>query len=465
MLNIRTPIGCDSERAYIFSVIFEDWLGIDYRCIQHQRDDVHISVDGLPGSIRMPDSFFCNAEVDWLKHSSLPQLPLLQWQVESSLSERGVLGSQIPVIYGEERFRSVAHSSDISTPIDIFGSAFFMLSRYEEAILIDRDDYERFPSVASLAYKADFLDRPIVDEYVELLWEWLSHLWPGLTRKSRTSRILATCDLDSPFAMNGSIAQTLRRLGGDILKRGRPSLALNTLIAGLQVRRGRFERDPHRSAIEWIMDANEEAGNRVAFYVIPLITDQRLDGQEGLGSSRMRALLRSIHERGHEIGIHPGYNTFRDPQSFSESVVTLRRILKEEDIDQSVLGGRQHFLRWEMPTTARQWEDNGLDYDSTLGYADRPGFRCGTCREYSLYDVVARKVLRLRERPLIVMDSSLISDRYLGIQRDEEVADIFSKYKEKCLNVSGDFTFLWHNSGFGSTDFRNAYGLFLENLQ
>lgn len=412
----------------------------------------------------MPDSFFSKAKAGWLKRSSLPQLPLAQRGIDTRFNEKGTCGSTIPMIYGEERIQQNTDSIDISTTLDVFGSAFFMLSRYEEAILQDRDDHERFPSTASVAYRANFLDRPIVDEYVEILWEWMSYLWPGLRRRSRASRILATCDLDSVFAMNGSLAQTLRRIGGDLLKRHNPSLALNTLIAGYQVRRGRYERDPHRSAIDWIMGANEDAGNRVAFNVIPLSTDQRWDSQEVLGSSRMRALLRSIHERGHEIGIHPGYNTSHDPRLFAMSVLMLRRVLDEEGIDQSILGGRQHYLRWEVPTTAQLWEDNGLDYDSTLGYADRPGFRCGTCREYSLYDLVNRRPYRLRERPLIVMDTPLF-DRYVGIKSDEDIADSFKDYREKCLKLSGDFTFLWHNSGFEGKDFRKAYGLFLKSWQ
>ncbi|MEA1048991.1 hypothetical protein U5801_04080 [Lamprobacter modestohalophilus] len=64
----------------------------------------------------------------------------------------------------------------------------------------------------------------------------------------------------------------------------------------------------------------------------------------------------------------------------SHSVQTLRRVPDDEGIDQPSLGGRQHFLRWETSATARLWDANGLDYDSTLSYADRPGFRCGTCR-------------------------------------------------------------------------------------
>ncbi|MCC7280007.1 MAG: hypothetical protein IT487_17040 [Chromatiaceae bacterium] len=32
---------------------------------------------------------------------------------------------------------------------------------------------------------------------------------------------------------------------------------------------------------------------------------------------RLRALLREIHARGHEIGIHPGYHTYRHPEALA----------------------------------------------------------------------------------------------------------------------------------------------------
>lgn len=65
----------------------------------------------------------------------------------------------------------------------------------------------------------------------------------------------------------------------------------------------------------------------------------------GLDDRRMRDLLREIHACGHEIGIHPGYNTYRHPEVMVRSVSTLRRVLDEEGTVQSLLGGRLHNLR------------------------------------------------------------------------------------------------------------------------
>lgn len=54
-----------------------------------------------------------------------------------------------------------------------------------------------------------------------------------------------------------------------------------------------------------------------------------------------------------------------------------------------------HYLRWGHPTTLQAWNDAGMDYDSTLGYADSPGFRCGTCFEYPAFNPITQQQLAI----------------------------------------------------------------------
>ena len=160
----------------------------------------------------------------------------------------------------------------------------------------------------------------------------------------------------------------------------------------------------------------------------------------------IRALMRRMHERGHEIGLHPSYGSYQKPELIAQEAQRLRAVLAEENIHQDVLGGRMHYLRWEQPTTLRAWADAGMDYDSTLSYADRPGFRCGTCFEYPAFDPVAGEVLKLRVRPLVVMECSVIDACYLGLGTGDAAKAKFAQLKTACLAVNGCFTVLWHNS-------------------
>ncbi len=63
------------------------------------------------------------------------------------------------------------------------------------------DAHERFRLEETIAYKHDFLHRPIVNEYVEVLWLLMKQLWPALSRKKRKYKYLVSCDVDHPLMM------------------------------------------------------------------------------------------------------------------------------------------------------------------------------------------------------------------------------------------------------------------------
>lgn len=115
-----------------------------------------------------------------------------------------------------------------------------------------------------------------------------------------------------------------------------------------------------------------------------------------------------------------------------------------------------HYLRWEQPTTLRAWAEAGMDYDSSLGYADRPGFRCGTCFEYPAFDPVLDKALNLRVRPLIAMECTLLDKSYLGLNESLGQEKLY-QLKKACAAVGGCFTLLWHNSYLNDSALRRMY--------
>lgn len=83
---------------------------------------------------------------------------------------------------------------------------------------------------------------------------------------------------------------------------------------------------------------------------------------------------------------------------------------------QDIKIGKQHCLRFEVPTTWQIWENHDMNYDSTLSFADKEGFRCGTYYGYSVFNILTKKRLKLKEYPLIVMDSSFIN--YQSVKPD-----------------------------------------------
>ena len=95
--------------------------------------------------------FFFQANNHWLKPKSLPVLPLKTWMFLNDDTEVNLVESGIPILYGSPGF--IKNGDDIHLNLDIFGSIFFMLTRYEELVVKERDQHDRFSAYFSHAYK------------------------------------------------------------------------------------------------------------------------------------------------------------------------------------------------------------------------------------------------------------------------------------------------------------------------
>ena len=80
---------------------------------------------------------------------------------------------------------------------DIIGLAYFMLMRYEEIMWRDvRDVHGRFMGKESLAFRAGYLHRPIVDEYASLRQGWLKEVGIDASPVKRDFSVAVTHDTD-----------------------------------------------------------------------------------------------------------------------------------------------------------------------------------------------------------------------------------------------------------------------------
>jgi hypothetical protein len=444
MLKVLIPKVCQNEQRYILDIMLGEFFGLDFDVVEHDELDIKISRPGDNNCLSLSAEFFKKAEKAWLQADSMPRLPLRDWMPTEDDITTTLVEQNIPIIYGQPGL--VKNDKHWHFNLDIFGSAFFMLSRYEELITTDRDSHGRFPATASIAYKAGFLDRPIVNEYLEILWSCIHSIWPDLQRKVYKVKNFITCDTDWPFDPSlYDFKKMVFQVGRQLLKEYSPHRALSTLLNFSRNKFGFSVRDEFRENISWMMDVNEKVDNNVAFYFITHNTSS-FDTNEDFDALKVRELFREIHQRGHEIGIHPGYSCYNNQENFKKTVETLRRILKEEGIRQDAIGGRMHYLRWNASQTAQLWEDNDLDYDSTLMYADKAGFRCGTSDEFTMYNLVNRKPFKLKQRPLIVMECTVIAPRYEGLGYSEKSMERFNQFKELSYAYSGTFTLLWHNN-------------------
>ncbi len=188
------------------------------------------------------------------------------------------------------------------------------------------------------------------------------------------------------------------------------------------------------------MTISEKLGVKSHFYFMSTDTKQEFDSGYYLNRRMFFSRIREIKKRGHEIGFHPGYYTFNDPERWRSE----KRVL-EEATQQEIVEGRQHFLRMDVTKTLPIWEENNMKIDSTLGYTDKEGFRCGTGDMFPVFDLIEKEQLRLKERPLIIMDGTLMQYREYSL---EQAADTIQYYISVGKKYNSGITLLFHNSSF-----------------
>lgn len=452
-LRIFHPTGRPRERRYVFDVVFREFLGLEHESVEDPSTaHVRIEVDdaGPAATLAVDDGFLAMPDDRWLRRDSLPRVPVGRWRPPPWIDG---LERDVPVLFSSDEARPPA-ACGLHLPIDIFGGIFFMLSRYEEAVEgASCDRFGRFPATASLAGRESFLERPIVDEYVEILWSMLVRLRPGLRRREQRYSLHVSHDVDNPFLGCGVPAgRMLRGAAGDLLVRRDPSQAAGRLASWLLRRPG---SDPGNT-FGFLMDANERAGIVGEFYFMATDRTSPFDASYGLDDPEIRKLISSIHSRGHRIGLHPGFETFLDAKRTADEFGRLVRCCDRLGISQDSWGGRQHYLRWRNPDTWQNWQDSGLDYDATVGFADRVGFRAGTCREFPVFNVRTAGRLPLREKPLVAMERTLLDPAYMGLS-PEACLTRLQGLAATCRRHGGTLSLLWHNTSLLTAAERRLY--------
>ena len=411
MIEITIPPNNTNERKYIIDIIFTEFLGLKYT-LKIGSSEYEIKLNEKKLIIK--DTFFNKFpnDLEYLSEENIP----------TTIKE-----------------------------LDLFAACFFMLTRWEEYVNKTKDEHNRFPAFASLAHKEGFLNRPIVNELVEELKQQLLELDSNLIFKEKKFELLLTHDVDDVIFWK-SKKQVLRLVLGDILKRKDFKLAYENLkdycLVAMKKRKDPFD------TFEWIMDKSEEKGLKSRFYFMSggvTSHDNRYD------IKTQKNLIEKIQKRGHIVGFHPSYNAYNDFKQLKHEKELLESVCKCK-----ITEGREHYLRFEVPTTWQIWEDNGLKVDSTCGYADKEGFRCGTGDEFSVFNILTRKKLHLRERPLVFMDNHHYG--YKSISSAESLRKIRFLVSQS-IRFNTKITLLFHNSTFKESKIIDFYHLYNQLLE
>lgn len=469
-LVVKVPRVREAEHKYAVRFVLGDCLGLEYETTTHEEHSVCLSGDGK--SVRIESGFLTMPKDLWRQPETIPSTLVGKAPAFKANS------SELPVFLGSATVAGLGSAGDsvnsqwlavdhdgATCGIDIFGSAFFLLAQYEEMVNETRDEAGRFPAEESTPVRLGFLDTPIIDRYAQLLRETIDHFWPGRCSKPSTYTNFPTHDVDHPYSVleTPSMTRVIKRC----LRWLKEGASTTTIRQGMRswarLKAGdldaALELDPYNT-FERMLVAAESAGLQSQFYFMAVPEQSLYGGNYSISDRSIVQLLRRISDRGHGVGLHPTGESFLDRQDFLKQSDSFFAVARDLNPGRFGWGGRQHWLRWDGEQTPELWEAGGFAYDSTVGYADRPGFRAGTCYPYRLWSWKDSRALETKEVPLVLMWQSLVHSDLLGLP----VADAWdeaAKLRRACQEVGGVFTHLWHNDEFIFPEYEECFGALL----
>lgn len=426
-LSVLIPANNIRERSWVIKTIIENFLEIPC-AVEISGAITDYTIVWEDKKIIIADFFFCmyEKELSYLHEDHIPKHP--SWFDGSLFTD-----DKLVIIYGKDEL--IVSEKEIYCGLDIFASSFFMLTRWEEVVLEQKDEFGRCGESGMFVVKHGLYKRAIVNEYVDFLSELLKSIGYPVPKTIRKFAPFITHDVDDLFRY-ASLKNLCKNFAGDILHRKSVRAFGKTCLNYLRYIGGKI-KDPFDTFDE-LMDLSDLYGFTNAFYFKPSLTGE-YDATYDVFDAKVKKIIDNILKRGHEVGIHPSKNTFHDDQQFQLECERLK------SLGVCIKGGRQHFLLYNLPKTLRSWNNRkGMEYDAGLGFAFHGGFRCGTCYEYPFFDVESRNELSLRVRPLIVMEGAMLrenKDLNLIEKEMRELADVVYQY-------GGIFVFLWHNDNF-----------------
>lgn len=315
------------------------------------------------------------------------------------------------------------------TNMDLFTSAFFIVTGMEEIYSPHlRDNHGRFLFSQS-KWAHLYVDEPLVNAHAKILVQWIEEVYGLKVKSGRRFTAVLTHDIDSPFYY-GTLWSEISEIIASLSSRGKyTSLAdVKSYVACLLG----LQPDLH-DTFSYIQEQEGKRGIPSTYFIL-----LSKDNAWGLDRNKYAKTLRNILCAGNEIALHPGYDSFQQPE-----VIAREKMDLEDLAGTTVQGVRNHFLRFKLPDTYHLLSKLGLSYDATMGFPDREGFRHGICTPYKPYDILRRTMVEIMEIPLVAMDGTLREYRRFfpenALKSIENLVQVTSLY-------GGTIACNWHNS-------------------
>ena len=388
---------------------------------------------------------YCNDKTQWSKYKVVI--------VPSNFFDNNIYGTQqsmpslplqeiegIPFLYGSPHIEKIENT----------------IVCHADLINNNRDTHGRYIGKQSIPAKANFIHRPIVEEYGELLRKLLQQTNITLSPiPQQINHIYLTHDVDSITnyrRLRGFLGGTYR----SIVKR---TESLTTILKSLT----NINNDPAYT-FPWILQQDNQLPEATQIYFI-----KATHNAKGFDRPTYNLIGKNFIHLKKEIlksspnaifGLHASYRSGNTP----DIIVEEQKLLQYAIENQRITTSRHHYLRSLQPNDMETLIDARITDDYTMGYADIAGFRLGTCRAVRFINPSTRKLTSLTLHPLTIMDCTLSESHYMNLNYNQALS-----YSQSIINeiqkYNGDLSLLWHNTRFSDHSYhRTLYSEIIKYL-
>lgn len=363
--------------TYIFKHIFENMLNIEIGFTA--KVDVFVAHSGPKFSYTnkpLGDEFFIASH--------------------TLLFEQGVINQNLKIQKWEDMPIFFVTNKNGLFPFDIFASSFFLLTRYEEALPHIKTDLGYFNFLDSIAYKYNFLEKPIIDIWVFKLYKIMSKRFEEISQSlhGRPSKEILL-EVHIPYKyLHHSFLMIFGNFFSSIWK-----INLRDLVHQILVLL-RIKKDPYDSFDSWNELFENSSLNPKVFFLFA--KNSSYQSTFSIFNFNYRRIIKGIGD----------YFNLGILASVQAQLFPNEQLKKEKKDFQDVTHKTITCIRFsngirDVTLDYENLSNNEFNNDYSMGYLNQIGFRAGTATPYNFYDISNEFQLPLKIHPIFANEKGI----------------------------------------------------------
>jgi hypothetical protein len=327
---------------------------------------------------------------------------------------------------------------------DIFSATFYLITRYEEYLEYEPDEYGRYAHWNSLAWKEGFLQQPLIDIWLMKLVGRVKTKFSSFTIHHSPFTFLPTYDID--IAWSYKHKGLFKTIGAAFMH---PS----TILKRWRVLTDK-EIDPY-DTYALLQQLHEQYALQPIYFFLLAERNSEYDKNILPKRAALQQLIRSNAAKA-TVALHPS----------TESAVNHSALQKEKSMMESIVRKpiqqtRNHYIQFHLPHSYRTLIANGFTDEYSMGYGTVNGFRASTSHSFLWYDLEKEETTAFRVHPFAYMEANSFYELH---HSPEEALNELRQLCREVQKVNGTFITIFHNHMLGTDPMFKGWKEMYENF-